>query len=224
VAEPVARNASARGVESQLKARVMEEQQAFASTMSALFGRRMKYEEAVRYIKKGPDLQRRLEDALGSMSIEARAKFDDFLRQKSMGEQRKVRDLTERATRMGAGTGGGEVTDDPYFALLESAASMKNPDTRMPPRDLSQLAPPDALASVEAQRAALKQADQSLSEGVRQAQGDVIPGNPMDVAVAQQRSLNNEQALIGGTRTTRRSVPKNSQAAVPGTSCVPEGR
>ena len=166
-------------IEAQLRDKLRLAQDDFASSVGALVGRqRMSFSEAKKAISRGGKLTDEVERVFASMSPSNRARFEDHVRHQAILDQRRLRDIDTRMTRMGEGTGRTAVTDDPYFALTAPPSAMKDADTAMPPRDLSQLTNEGAIAPIEAEQAALAAAREQLKTGSALRTGSGHAGQP----------------------------------------------
>jgi hypothetical protein len=201
VAEMVANGGNVQAIESQLKTAAYEEGEQFARNMSDLLGKRVSYAEAMRIVKGGnrSGLQS-MEQALSEMTPKARALFDRHLKEVSVLDNRRLRDVNERLARMGEESGQREVTDMWQEVLTATPKGLVEGGT-MKPRDLSQLTDPAALADIEAQRAALKGAKGTLKTNVEEAQQALLPA---DLPQMQEAAFRQEVANIASGNQTAR--------------------
>src|SRR4029079_11554146 len=113
-------NVSVNAIESQLKTRVFEEQKTFNDNMRALVGKdirkgggemgrgKLAFSDFAKRTTGATD--RKMRDLLSQMSPKARGLWDNHLKQMSVLDNRRLRDLNERLTRMGETTAGESVT------------------------------------------------------------------------------------------------------------------
>lgn len=196
-------NVSVNAVESQLKTRVFEERRAFEDNMAALAGKRL--EKPYVFAKRTTgETDRKMRDLLSQMTPKARGLWDNHLKQMSVLDNRRLRDLNERLTRMGETTAGREVTDKPYFALLEPPSALRNPDTALPAQDLSQMVDPSVIGDIEAQQGALATARSSRDTQIGAVEAELGQQAPMDQAVQRQMNYERQLGQLAAANTAQR--------------------